>query len=103
MSTFSRVTALAVIFVAAATAALAAPIGGKHGRSEIKSTCGASGGSYYSNLDGYGCIKNNCDGKGNLCGVVCKNNGKCEGSTPPAAAAQSGVKPSTPGAFLSAK
>ncbi len=65
-----------------ATSAVGVPINGTHGRSEIKATCAASGGTYYSNLDGYGCIKENCDGNGGLCGVVCKNDGTCTGSTP---------------------
>ncbi|MFZ1772582.1 MAG: hypothetical protein WAT78_01335 [Rhizobiaceae bacterium] len=67
-------------------AAMAAPIGGKHGRSEIKGTCGANGGSYFSNLDGYGCVKENCDGKGGVCGVTCTNGGDCQGQTPPSRA-----------------
>lgn len=74
--------AVAIVVAAGSSSAFATAIGGTHGREEIKSTCAKNGGRYYSNLDGYGCMKENCDGKGGLCGVVCKNDGKCEGSTP---------------------
>lgn len=78
-----RISLAAVIAASTSNSlAFATAIGGTHGRAEIKSTCASSGGNYYSNLDGYGCMKENCDGKGGLCGVVCKNDGKCEGSTP---------------------
>lgn len=80
----------------------ATKIGGTHGRNEIKQTCAASGGNYYSNLDGYGCFKENCDGKGGLCGVVCKNDGKCEGSTPTQITVKPGGPRASPRSFLRA-
>ena len=84
MHLFAKLS-LAAFFLAGCISAASAAnvsINGTHGRSEIKSTCASSGGNYYSNLDGYGCIRENCDGNGGLCGVICKNDGKCEGSTP---------------------
>ncbi len=57
-------------------------IGGTHSRDDIAASCEASGGSYWSNLDRYGCTKSNCDGKGGDCLVSCDNDGKCIGSTP---------------------
>ncbi len=57
-------------------------ISGTHGKNEIKSTCADSGGSFYSNLDGYGCVKQNCDGKNGTCTVGCDSSGNCLGQTP---------------------
>ena len=84
MQVSARLSLAAFLFLGCISASSAAnvAINGTHGRSEIKSTCASSGGNYYSNLDGYGCMRENCDGNGGLCGVVCKNDGKCEGSTP---------------------
>jgi hypothetical protein len=72
----------AVIFAGWAGLASALPIAisGTHDRAKIKSVCANAGGDYYSNLDGYGCINNNCTG--GPCAVVCENNGKCTGSVP---------------------
>jgi hypothetical protein len=52
-------------------------IGGSHSRSEIQSTCGAVGGSFFSNSH-YGCT-NECGT--DTCAVECVN-GKCTGSCP---------------------
>ncbi len=57
-------------------------ISGTHGKDEIKETCGENGGSFWSNLDGYGCDKSNCDGKQGLCQVSCDAEGNCIGTTP---------------------
>jgi hypothetical protein len=73
--------ALAAAFAGSA-AALQISISGTHGRSEIKSTCAKSGGDYFSNLDGYGCVNPNCDGNGRTCAVKCENDGKCTGAVP---------------------
>ena len=80
--TFSLAAVIFAGWAGLAAAALPIAISGTHSRSEIKSTCAKAGADYYSNLDGYGCIKNDCDGKGGTCGVVCENNGKCTGSVP---------------------
>ena len=79
-----RLTMAAIMATALSDSAAARQISisGTHGREEIKSTCASSGGNYYSNLDGYGCIKNNCDGEGKLCSVNCQNGGTCTGSVP---------------------
>src|SRR5215469_2134096 len=52
-------------------------IGGTHSRSEIQATCGAVGGSFFSNSH-YGCT-NECGA--DTCAVECVN-GKCTGSCP---------------------
>jgi hypothetical protein len=53
--------------------------GGSHSRSEIQATCGAVGGSFFSNSH-YGCT-NECAGGTDTCAVECVN-GKCTGSCP---------------------
>ena len=53
-------------------------ISGRHTVGEIKATCGAVGGSFFSNSH-YGCT-NDCAG-GDSCAVECVN-GKCTGSCP---------------------
>jgi len=52
-------------------------IGGTHSRSQIQATCGAVGGSFFSNSH-YGCT-NECGA--DTCAVECVN-GKCTGSCP---------------------
>jgi hypothetical protein len=54
-------------------------IGGTHSRSQIQATCGAVGGSFFSNSH-YGCT-NECAGGTDTCAVECVN-GKCTGSCP---------------------
>ena len=44
--------------------------------------CGAVGGNFWSDGNGYGCDKPDCDNKGGICFVVCEAGGGCEGSTP---------------------
>ncbi len=73
--------AMATAFAGSA-AALPISISGTHDRGEIKSTCEKTGGGWFSNLDGYGCINPNCDGKGGACAVKCENDGKCTGTVP---------------------
>jgi hypothetical protein len=54
-------------------------IAGRHSASEIKATCGAVGGDFFSNSH-YGCTKD-CAGGTDSCAVECVN-GKCTGSCP---------------------
>jgi hypothetical protein len=54
-------------------------IAGRHSQSEIQATCGAVGGSFFSNSH-YGCT-NECAGGTDTCAVECVN-GKCTGSCP---------------------
>nr|AIA14505.1 hypothetical protein [uncultured bacterium]AIA15082.1 Unknown Function [uncultured bacterium] len=51
---------------------------------DLRTACGLSGGSFSVADDGsgYGCVKNNCDGKKGNCTVACDNNNNCYGSTP---------------------
>ena len=46
------------------------------------SICGAVGGHFWSDGNGYGCDKPDCDGKGGICFIVCEGGGGCSGSTP---------------------
>ena len=55
---------------------------GKHSVAEIKSACTSVGGTFSQDSGGYGCSKDNCDGKGGLCVVGCDNNNNCNGQTP---------------------
>lgn len=75
------IAAFSALCVVAGTAA-SEPLQGKYNRQQVADACGNAGGRYWSNLDGYGCDKQNCDGKGGYCGVSCKNDGTCEGGTP---------------------
>jgi len=86
------ITAFAFFGFLAGGDSAAEPIGGKHNRAEIKKTCEDNGGSYWSNLDGYGCAKV-CTKTGDACQVNCKNDGKCDGQTPPALTAGGGTRP----------
>ena len=45
--------------------------------------CSGAGGNFHSGNTGYSCVKENCNGKGGTCAVLCGNNGKCTGHTPP--------------------
>lgn len=67
-----------------AEAVSAIPLG-KHSVADIRSSCSKAGGSFSVHPDGggYGCIKNNCDGKGGTCTVACDNKtNDCYGTTP---------------------
>ena len=57
-------------------------IGQKTTLNQLQAICAAVGGSFWSNNNGYSCVKSNCDGKGNSCSVVCDENGNCEGYIP---------------------
>jgi hypothetical protein len=68
--------------------------------SSLKQSCEAAGGSSWSTGGGYGCTKDNCDGKGGTCGVQCGKSG-CTGVTPirsPKGATVGGVLGQQPGA-----
>jgi hypothetical protein len=49
---------------------------------ELESICAAQGGTFWSNNNGYSCVKANCDGKGHSCAVVCDMSANCEGIVP---------------------
>lgn len=59
---------------------------GKHSQAAVGSACTKAGGTSWGlGLNGqtYGCSKNNCDGKGGTCTVVCNTaTNECSGSTP---------------------
>lgn len=50
----------------------------------VMAACKASGGIETNGLGagGYGCVKKNCDGKGNGCSVECTAGGDCDGFGP---------------------
>jgi hypothetical protein len=51
-------------------------------KDSLASSCQAAGGvSIGFSAGGYGCVKHNCDGKGNDCAVSCNKSG-CYGHTP---------------------
>lgn len=51
-------------------------------KNSLAQSCKAAGGvSIGFNAGGYGCVKHNCDGKGNDCAVTCHKEG-CYGHTP---------------------
>jgi len=52
--------------------------------SQVRSACSKAGGAFQVHSDGggYGCVKQNCDGKGGNCEVQCNNNNGCTGQTP---------------------
>lgn len=59
---------------------------GKHSQAAVGAACTKAGGTSWGiGLQGqtYGCSKQNCDGKGGTCTVVCQTNtSECSGSTP---------------------
>lgn len=63
------------------------PMQASPSQAQLKSACDAAGGTFGTDAEagfdtgGYGCTKNNCDGKGGKCVVSCEG-GKCHGSTP---------------------
>ena len=50
--------------------------------SQLKAICDSMGGSFWSNDNGYSCVRSNCDGKGNTCSVACDADGNCVGFVP---------------------
>jgi hypothetical protein len=77
-----RVLILGFAFAAFPLASHAAMVQlGAHSEKEVQGACKSAGGSFWSNSSGYGCSKNNCDGKGGTCDVIC-HEGKCVGVTP---------------------
>jgi hypothetical protein len=62
-------------------------LNGVFDRNDIATACAKAGGKSWSNLDSYGCKKENCDGKGqgdaHTCQVSCQEKTKkCKGQTP---------------------
>ena len=49
---------------------------------QLQNICASVGGSFWSDNNGYSCIKENCDGKGHTCAVLCDENGNCTGMVP---------------------
>ena len=74
---------------------------GRVSQGSLAQSCNAAGGvSIGFNAGGYGCVKHNCDGKGNDCAVTCHKEG-CYGHTPIVSAkgkTVSGVLDKQPGA-----
>ena len=55
---------------------------GKHEPEAVIAACAKAGGVPYAG-QGYGCVKENCDGKGGTCTVSCDSDtGGCTGHTP---------------------
>ena len=82
-----RIFLLLFLYLAAALPASAdvvRPLSGKISVGELRGACSSAGGSFVVHADGggYGCMKENCDGKGGTCHVACDNNNNCNGSTP---------------------
>ena len=69
--TAAALLAVASVFSAGAEAKVIS-LTGTHSASQIKTACGANGGSYWSNSQGYG-----CEGTGG--NVNCTNGGRCQG------------------------
>lgn len=62
-------------------------------RDQLEAACREVGGTFWSDLNGYSCIKANCDGKGGNCLVFCSTKGgSCEGRVPKTRKAQTGVR-----------
>ena len=55
---------------------------GKHEPEAVMAACAKVSGVPYWDKAGYGCVKENCDGKGGDCVVACSPNQNCYGSTP---------------------
>jgi len=57
---------------------------GKFSETDVAGACADADGEFFPSNDGgtYGCIKQNCDGKGGYCGVQCNKSGECTGTTP---------------------
>jgi hypothetical protein len=73
----------ALCFATAAEAQNNFKLKGFFTRADVNKACKAAGGVPSGNNDVYGCIKDNCDGKGGYCGVQCdKSAGECKGTTP---------------------
>lgn len=60
---------------------------------ELEKACKAVGGTFWSDLNGYSCLKANCDGKGHNCVVACPaGGGACTGHVPKTRKAPNGLK-----------
>ncbi len=75
-------TAIALLAAVQTAEARKVSISQKTSLAQLQAICDAVGGTFWSNNDGYSCLKSNCDGKGNSCTVVCDANGNCEGYVP---------------------
>jgi hypothetical protein len=75
-------TAIALIAASQTAEARKISIGQKVSPNQLQAICAAAGGSFWSNDNGYSCIKANCDGKGHSCTVVCDLNADCTGYIP---------------------
>jgi len=75
---------LSLLLLAPATAAVTRPMTASPGVDELRRACSSAGGDFVIHEDGggYGCIVENCDGKGGTCQIACDNNNNCNGSTP---------------------
>ncbi|EZQ17830.1 hypothetical protein CF98_33390 [Halopseudomonas bauzanensis] len=60
------------------------PLSQKVSAAQLSSACSQNGGNFSLHEDGggYGCRKDNCDGKGGTCQIACTNDGVCHGQTP---------------------
>lgn len=90
--TFTLFAALAI--AAFAGSALAAEVAvSRVSRDALEAACREVGGTFWSDLNGYSCIKANCDGKGGNCLVFCSIKGSsCEGRVPKTRKAQTSVR-----------
>src|SRR5260221_698802 len=78
-------------FAGTPAAALGFPLG-KHPGYEVLDACNKVGGVFHSTEAGYGCINENCDGKGGTCKVVCQRSDQtCIGSVPGRVAPGGGI------------
>lgn len=75
---------LSLLLLAPASAATVRPMSASPGVDELRRACSRAGGDFVIHADGggYGCIVENCDGKGGTCQIACDNNNNCNGSTP---------------------
>lgn len=75
---------LSLLLLAPASAATVRPMQASPGVDELRRACSSAGGDFVIHADGggYGCIVENCDGKGGTCQIACDNNNNCNGSTP---------------------
>ena len=75
---------LSLLLLAPASAATIRPMSASPGVDELRRACSRAGGDFVIHPDGggYGCIVENCDGKGGVCQIACDNNNNCTGSTP---------------------
>jgi hypothetical protein len=90
----SSILVAAFAYIAFTGAASAAEVSvSRVSRDALESACREVGGTFWSDLNGYSCIKANCDGKGGNCLVFCSIKGKsCEGRVPKTIKTQSSVR-----------